>query len=132
MNIVQWIAVVIVVLLLIALVLPSKYATEPSSVKLQKAVEHKKLKERKSTCEAIGTCARPCYYNNLVAEKKRLASQTDIDKHFEKARDKIPNDYPLTEIGCCPYGKSLSTDLPIADIPMCILTKSNDMRLHTV
>lgn len=130
MNTVQWIIIFLIVLLFVALVLPSKYAEDPSSVRLQRAMEHKRLKERKPTCEAIGTCARPCYYNNLVAEKKRLASQADIDKQFEPARTQVPNDYPPTHIGCCPYGKPLSRDLPIADIPMCVVKNSNDMRLH--
>lgn len=130
MNTIQWILVAMVVFLLVALVLPSKYAAEPSSQQFQKAIARKKLIERKPTCEAIGTCARPCHYNNLNAEKKRLESQVDIDKHFEKPIEHIPNDYPLTQIGCCPYGKPLSSDLPMANIPMCVITKSKDMRLH--
>lgn len=130
MDIVQWIIVLLIVFLFVALILPSKYNDEPSSAKLQKAMEKKKLMERKPTCEAIGTCARPCHYNNLVAEKKRLRSQASIDAHFQQPKTEIPNDYPLTQIGCCPYGKPLSRDLPIADIPMCVVTKSNDMRLH--
>lgn len=130
MNTLQWIIMAMIVFLMVALVLPSAYASEPSSTRLQKELERKRLRERRPTCEAIGTCARPCYYNDLVAEKKRLASKADIDGHFQKPLPTIPNDYPPTEIGCCPYGKPLSSDLPMADLPMCVITRSQDMRLR--
>lgn len=49
--------------------------------------------------------------------------------YYEPARDAIPIDYPRRPVGACPYSKPPSTDLPLADIPLCLSQRSPDMRL---
>lgn len=137
MNTIYWILILLILIFLLALVLPSKYSNPPA-VQLQQAIERNKeeKQKQKSTCEKIGPCERPCRYNNLNQEKRKLARSTtsalaSIASQFQAIKDAIPNDYPLTPIGCCPYGKPLSTDLPIPDIPVCSMSEYPDMRLHS-
>lgn len=42
-----------------------------------------------------------------------------LDAYYTPARAKVELDYPPKEIGCCPFSKPQSKDLPIANIPMC-------------
>ena len=46
-------------------------------------------------------------------------------------KENVPEDYPLKLVGECPYSKSLSNDLPIPNIPLCIATKNDyNMKLN--
>ena len=131
MDTILWIVIFIIVLLLVALLVPTRHSAAPA-YELKKKMEQKsQLEEKKPTCEVIGPCERPCRYTSLNAEKRKYDLRADIDSQFETARPVVPNDYPLNNIGCCPYGRPLSSDLPMADVPMCMAKKSNDMRLHS-
>lgn len=120
----------LILLLLVALVLPTKYS-DKSARDMKRAMEHKRLKERKPTCEVIGPCKRPCRYMSLNAEKGRYNHQADIDQQFMLSRGSqaMPDDYPAKQVGCCPYGKPLSKDLPVADAPMYKATARENMYL---
>lgn len=135
MNTVQWIIILLIVVFFVALVLPSKYsggqAANLKAMMEKKRLEEERRKHTKATCEKIGPCERECRYNSLNAEKDRYGHSADIDSQFMKSKDTVPNDYPPMKIGCCPYGKPLSRDLPMADVPMCMAVSSNDMRLHS-
>ncbi len=130
MDTIQWIVVFLIVLLMVALVLPARYSAAPAH-HLKKKLEEKAQVEKEATCEVIGPCKRPCRYTSLNAEKGKYDHRADIDSQFEIAKQDVPNDYPLNNIGCCPYGKPLSRDLPVADVPMCMAKSSKDMRLHS-
>ena len=128
MDTILWIVIFLIVFFVVVLILPTNYSDKPAK-ELQRALETKRLMERKPTCEVIGPCERPCRYNSLNAEKNRYKQKASIDSQFMKAKD-VPNDYPTLGVGCCPYGKPLSRDLPMADVPMCMAKSSSDMRLH--
>jgi len=128
MDTIHWVIIFLIVFFIVALILPTKYS-DKSAKELQKALESKRLMARKPTCDVIGPCARPCRYNSLNAEKNRYNQKGAIDSQFMKVKD-VPDDYPTVGVGCCPYGKPLSRDLPMADVPMCMAKSSSDMRLH--
>jgi len=128
MDTVQWLVIFVILLLLVALVLPAKYSHKPV-MDMKRTMEHKRLKERKPTCEVIGPCERPCRYSSLNAEKKRYNHQAEIDQQFMLQGGAVPDDYPAKQIGCCPYGKPFSKDLPIADAPMYKAKASENMYL---
>ena len=43
---------------------------------------------------------------------------------YVPAQEKVPLDYPAKAIGCCPFSKPMSTDLPIGNVPMCYASAS--------
>lgn len=129
MDTILWIVVFLIVLLFVALFLTSAYPEKPVH-DLQRAMEKKRLMERPPTCEVIGTCARPCQSPSLNMEKKRYQKAADIDGQFMPPLSRVPEDYPTQKLGCCPYGKPLSQDLPMADAPMYMAKSSEDMRLR--
>lgn len=128
MENVQWLVIFVILLLFVALVLPAKYS-DRSARDMKRAMEHKRLKERKPTCEVIGPCERPCRYTSLNAEKSRYNHHADIDQQFMLPTGTVPDDYPAKQVGCCPHGKPLSKDLPVADAPMYKATASENMYL---
>lgn len=129
MDTIQWVVLFLILFFLAALIIPNKYSNR-SAADLKAAIERKKLANRKPTCEVIGPCKRECRYNSLNAEKDRYDHKADIDIQFARAAGDVPDDYPTQKIGCCPYGKPQSRDLPVADVPMCMAMSSKDMRLH--
>lgn len=130
MNTVLWIVVFLIVLLFVALFLSSSYPAQPVH-DLRRAMEKKRLMERKPTCEVIGPCEKPSGSTNLNAEKSRYSQLGSIDSQFVPPLPTVPDDYPVQKIGCCPYGKPLSRDLPIADAPMYMAQNSLDMHLRS-
>lgn len=46
-------------------------------------------------------------------------SEEMLKTFYTPARDKVELDFPPKKIGCCPFSKPASTDLPIKNIPMC-------------
>jgi hypothetical protein len=52
-----------------------------------------------------------------------------LDAYFPPPKEKVPQDYPQKDIGECPYTKPQPKPLPLADVPMCIAVKSQDMML---
>lgn len=61
--------------------------------------------------------------NAASVDKAMLAA------HYVPARHSVPEDYPRRVVGECPYSKPPATDLPLPDLPMCVVTKSADMKL---
>jgi len=51
--------------------------------------------------------------------------QEMLNSFYTPARDKVPVDNPLKPVGSCPMSKPLSTDLPLIDVPMCLVSKDN-------
>ena len=130
MDTILWFVIFIIVFLFVALVLPSQYPERPVK-EMERAMKHRQLKERKATCEVIGPCKRPCRYNSLNAEKSRYNHHADIDQQFMLNTGSVPDDYPAKPIGCCPYGRPLSRDLPVADAPMYKATANDNMYLSS-
>lgn len=62
--------------------------------------------------------------NEEIARSKHM-----LDQQFVPAARSVPVDHPRKAIGACPFSKPLSSDLPIANMPMQLTAKSNDMRL---
>ena len=60
---------------------------------------------------------------DVLCRNTTLASQageasSSLQDFFPESKS-IPVDYPVKKVGCCPYSKPFSTDLPIANLPMC-------------
>lgn len=58
-----------------------------------------------------------------------IESKKMLHMHYQNARESVPEDYPIKPIGCCPYSKPLSKDLPLPDMLVPVLVNSPDMRL---
>lgn len=56
-------------------------------------------------------------------------SKRMLDTHYINAPDIVPVDYPYKRIGECPFSKAQSTDMPIPDIPICVLIAKHVMTL---
>lgn len=52
-------------------------------------------------------------------EKKIEEPKSGLDDYYQPAKEKVDLDYPPKNIGCCPFSKPMSKDLPIANVPMC-------------
>lgn len=57
-------------------------------------------------------------------------AQQMLAAQYEPAREIVPEDFPPKSIGDCPYSKPMSTNLPMANIPMYILTDSATCTLN--
>ena len=69
-------------------------------------------------------------YNTTELNVKPVAKNNEkLDKYFEPITSCLPVDYPEKEIGDCPYIKPQKRDLPVANAPMCMLTKDQNMYL---
>ncbi len=62
-------------------------------------------------------------------QQEILRSKQMLDQQFTPASSTIPVDYPKQPIGACPFSKPLSSDLPIANMPIQLTAQSVDMRL---
>lgn len=51
-------------------------------------------------------------------------SEEMLKTFYAPAREKVELDYPPKQIGCCPFSKPASTDLPIGNVPMCYASAS--------
>lgn len=64
------------------------------------------------------------------ADVEKQVAQQMLASHYEPARAVVPEDFPTKAIGDCPYSKPMSTDLPLADVPMHVLVKSSSCKLE--
>lgn len=53
-------------------------------------------------------------------------AEETLKQFYTPARPTIDLDYPPKKIGCCPFSKPVSTDLPIGNIPMCYASIAKD------
>jgi len=63
------------------------------------------------------------------AVKAAKASATKLNGYFSGVKTCVPEDYPRRPVGACPYAKAQSTDLPLANVPMCVAVGEQNMRL---
>ena len=56
---------------------------------------------------------------------EQQAAQQMLESQYEPAREVVPEDFPIKAIGDCPMSKPMSTDLPIANVPMYVLAQSS-------
>jgi len=64
------------------------------------------------------------------ADKKLEPTKEMIDMYYKNEVSEVPEQYCYKPIGECPHSKPMSTDLPIANVPMCMATQENNMRLQ--
>ena len=92
----------------------------------------------KTPLRPVAIAEVPTTVPSAVATAKPSAAKearAQLDKQFveTQARD-VEEDYPQKVIGTCPFTKPPSSDLPIPDIPMCVIkndTAMTNMRLAT-
>jgi len=63
------------------------------------------------------------------AAKAEKESATKLNGYFSGVKTCVPEDYPRRPVGACPYAKAQSTDLPLANVPMCVAVGDQNMRL---
>jgi hypothetical protein len=66
------------------------------------------------------------------AAKEAAIKQRDramLEVHFTEtqARETVPEDFPRRDVGACPYSKENAKPLPIANVPMCVATSTENM-----
>jgi len=79
-----------------------------------------------------------CYDPNmqtLNSKKKEYTGNKYDDEglasFYIPAKDTIPEDYPVKQIGECPYSKMQARDVPIGNVPQCMAEKDNyNMRIE--
>lgn len=62
----------------------------------------------------------------VVARQK---AQKMLSSQYVPAREVVPEDFPVKEIGDCPLSKPMSTSLPMVNIPMYELKKSGSCQI---
>lgn len=101
--------ILIIVVILLFIVLPSFVETPTQTyvlpVKAKEISVEQKIKQERAI--------------NAKHDQEMLKS------FYTPARDKVPVDNPLKPIGSCPMTKPLSSDLPLVDVPMCMMSKDN-------
>lgn len=103
--------------------------TMPMEQRPLTAVMHKNNPQQVSIYEKTNTQSQKNESNSLLNQMDPLSANIMLDSYYITARD-VPEDYPLKKIGDCPYTKAPSTDLPIANMPMCGINKAKDTRLR--
>jgi hypothetical protein len=63
------------------------------------------------------------------ATEEQRQSKMMLDGYYVPAKDVVPEDYPRKIMGECPYSKPPSTDLPIANVPLCMAVRPQNMKL---
>jgi type II secretory pathway pseudopilin PulG len=53
-----------------------------------------------------------------------------VATYYKDGNECVPMQYPKLSIGACPYSKPMSTDLPLANVPMCMATRNENMKLR--
>lgn len=88
---------------------------------------------RVGTNTVIGAVGTPQPHGPSPLEMHRMEaakSKAMLDSHYQSAKATVPEDHPPKPIGACPYSKSPSTDLPLADVPMCVAVQPENMHLR--
>lgn len=114
------ILVIVAVLLFLFFVFPSL---------LEKPVEGRPVDVVAAAAEVADQAAREAAAREAAADASRRAAAAELDTHYQDAASCIPIDYPAKAIGACPDVKPQKGDLPVANMPMCMLVQSRDMRL---
>lgn len=107
--------------LLIAVLLILFYgmALRPKSSQLTTSVHSEKISSSESVAVALtGTEADPM---------RKAAPQ--LDDYFKEAAPNVPEDDKMGPMGTCPPSKPFSTDLPLANVPLCMAKSQQNMRL---
>ena len=60
-------------------------------------------------------------HSPATVQHDEQSSKQSLDAQFMEARSTIPEDYPVKPIGACPYTKAPSSDLPMVDMPLCLV-----------
>jgi hypothetical protein len=80
------------------------------------------------------SCGDPRMQSLNSRKKGAIGDKRDeetLAAFYEPARENVPEDFPVKPIEQCPYSKGQSHDVPLMDIPMCIVDKHNyNMRLN--
>lgn len=113
-------------ILIVATVVILLFAVLPS------LVESPRQAASPATAHAVAPNVATLHPSQMVSPATRrddVADRALLDSHYVDAPPTIPIDYPVPPIGSCPFSKPPSTDLPLPDVPMCIMRTGTDMRL---
>ena len=80
----------------------------------------------------------PCHDPRMASlnshKKGPIGDANDADSlssFYLPAKDHVPEDFPVKQIGECPYVKEQQHDIPIIDIPQCMADKPDyNMRIN--
>lgn len=65
-------------------------------------------------------------------ELEQRESKELLESHYENAKPEVPEDYPRKTVGDCPFSKPMSSDLPIADVPLCVMNQTRFVKFSNV
>jgi hypothetical protein len=94
-----------------------------------------KLKDAKAAAAASNSkdkkgSASAFYSSQSLLSADPVDANIMLDSYYISARE-VPEDYPVKNIGDCPYTKAASTDLPMANMSLCGINKTQDSRLRS-
>ena len=67
-----------------------------------------------------------------VADHSKTMPAPKLDDYFQESNQPVPEDDAMGPMGTCPPSKPFSTDLPLANIPMCMAKSQQNMKLHAL
>ena len=115
----------IVVVIFVILFIPSpfyKKQNEPAK-KIQR-ISHPPVVAKK---EAVAQPQQVCFdprLQSLNSRKKGAIGSTEdeetLSSFYVPAKDNVPEDFPVKQIGECPYSKAQPSDVPLGNVPMCM------------
>lgn len=107
--------------LLIAVLLVLFYgmAIRPKPSQLTTSVHSEKISSSDSVAVAV---------TGNEADATRKATP-ELDDYFKEAEPIVPEDDKMGPMGTCPPSKPFSTDLPLANVPLCMAKSQQNMRL---
>ena len=54
-----------------------------------------------------------------------LEKKDELNDYYQEPKEAVPLDYKMKGIGECPISKSQKKNLPIVDVPMCLIVKDS-------
>ena len=137
MNLSEWAIVALVIILVIAVVVPRIHQLNALNAvhKLSGDAPTKQPAPPPkmvgiNTSETAAASVMPYPRGAGKGAKQVEPSQDMIDTYYTSGRAEVPEQYCAKPIGACPPSKAMSTNLPIANVPMCIALESESMRLN--
>jgi hypothetical protein len=80
------------------------------------------------------SCYDPRMQSLNSRKKEHIGNKYDEEElasFYIPAKDSVPEDFPVKQIGECPYSKMQAHDIPITDVPQCMAEKDDyNMRIQ--
>jgi len=122
----------IVIVIFIILFIPSPFYKKPIHVKQSEKIQRithppvvipKKTVIKSEPIKQQQVCFDPRLQSLNSRKKGPIGSPQDeetLSSFYIPAKDAVPEDFPVKQIGECPYSKAQPNDVPLGNVPMCM------------